>query len=675
MMIPSPSGSKLLVVRNPENDSPTKFEIWGPSLVEKESVFLLLSMALYIQMDGLREYHGTAMKLLLLMSLRSQLPRSLHFLLFGYKKENSTDKDCGSWKGQGDWKRRGKPMLEKDNLLFSSLIGEVRPVEGIGKSLSVGQVVWAPSSEGLQQAPFSKKSLKSGTNAASDVSPTELTQSISSAFFPRFSPDGKLLMFLSARSSVDSWAHSATHSLHRIDCHSAGKPTPDAKIVDVIPVVICPEDGCFPGLYCFSLLSRPWLSDGYTMILSSIWGSTQVIISVNVISGNISRISSETLAWNVLASDGDNIIAATSLDVPAIKYGSLPKASTEASWSWLDVSSPISRCSEKVTSLLSSLQFSIMKIPVRDISKNLTKGASKPYEAIFVSSKPQSRNSWLSFSSLGYSLLIVNYRGSLGFGEEAVQSLLGKIGSQDVNDVLAAIDHVIEKGLADPSKIAVLGGSYGGFLTISTRLARHQMFAAAVARNPPRHLEIRGNQVLQRLLQLNTLTLLLQKSPILHISKVRTPTLFLLGAKDLRVPMSTGLQYARALKEKGVEVKVIVFPEDNHALDSMVVMVMTGDGGGCDGGDSSCNCWIERQDLRIKKPSIGSAPNTMDQCQALRMKKAIGSISYYSGSVSSSKNEENSRKYQCQARRMKKLIESVSYYSGLVSSFKNEEMD
>lgn len=45
----------------------------------------------------------------------------------------------------------------------------------------------------------------------------------------------------------------------------------------------CPEDGCFPGLYSVKFLSKPWLSDGYTMILSSVWGSTEVILSVNVL--------------------------------------------------------------------------------------------------------------------------------------------------------------------------------------------------------------------------------------------------------------------------------------------------------------------------------------------------------------------------------------------------------
>ena len=56
----------------------------------------------------------------------------------------------------------------------------------------------------------------------------------------------------------------------------------------------------------------------------------------------------------------------------------------------------------------------------------------------------------------------------MGFGEDALQSVPGKIGSQDVDDVLSEVDHAVEMGLADPSRITVLGGSHGGFL--ATRL-------------------------------------------------------------------------------------------------------------------------------------------------------------------------------------------------------------
>ncbi|XP_060178673.1 acylamino-acid-releasing enzyme-like isoform X2 [Lycium barbarum] len=663
IMVPSPSGSKLLVVRNPEKDSPpTKFEIWGPSQVEKE-FHISASVHGSVYSDGW--FEGISWnddETFVAYVAEEPAPLKPVFTNSGYKKGNSSDKECGSWKGQGDWEEDWGETYpgKREPAIFVINVnsGEVYPVEGT-KKLTVGQVVWAPASGSLQhylvfvgwpsdtrklgikycynrpcalyavRAPFSKpEDRQSESNAVEEASPVKLTQRISSAFAPRFSPDRKGLVFLSAKSSVDSFVHSATQSLHRIDWSIDGKPTPDADIVDVVrailcssdlyqhfevPVVMCPEDGCFPGLYTVTFLSKPWLSDGYTMILSSVWGSTEVILSVNVLSGKVSRISpgNSSFSWSLLALDGDSIIAVCSspCNVPEIKYGSIVgKSSAETSASWLDISSPIRRCSEKVTSLLSSRQSSIIKIPVRDISENLTAGASKPYEAIFVSSKCKSHNlcdplivvlhggphfiSLSSFSkslaflsAIGYSLLIVNYRGSSGFGEEALQSLPGKIGSQDVNDVLAAIDHVIDMGLADPSKITVLGGSHGGFLTTHLIGQAPDKFAAAATRNPVCSIPLMvgtsdipdwcyaetfgrlGKSMFTEAPSSEHLAVFHSKSPISHISKVKTPILFLLGAKDLRVPICTSLQYARALKEKGTEVKVLVFPEDNHAID------------------------------------------------------------------------------------------------------------
>ncbi|KAH6757060.1 hypothetical protein C2S53_002780 [Perilla frutescens var. hirtella] len=109
-------------------------------------------------------------------------------------------------------------------------------------------------------------------------------------------------------------------------------------------------------------------------------------------------------------------------------------------------------------------------------------GVSKPLKAIYVSPKsrkldvqdplivgihgdphsvlPASFSKSLSFlSSLGYSLLIVNYRSFLGFIEEALQSFTRKIMSRDVIPILTTLDYVNDKKLADPSKICVLGGS------------------------------------------------------------------------------------------------------------------------------------------------------------------------------------------------------------------------
>ncbi|KAI8003080.1 Acylamino-acid-releasing enzyme 1 [Camellia lanceoleosa] len=543
-IVPSPSSTKLLVVRNSENETPTQFEIWGASQVEKE-FHIPHSTHGSVYSDGWFEgISWNSDETLIAYVAEEPAPSKPTFNGFGYKKGGSADKDCGSWKGQGDW--------EED--WGETYSGKRRPVLFV-ININRGEV-------------------------NEDVSALNLTQSISSAFFPCFSPDGKYLVFLSAKSAV--------------------------------PVVMCAEDDCIPGLYCSGFLSKPWLSDGYTMILSSYWRSTQAILSVNVVSGNVVRISpsDSNFSWNVLTLDGDNIVAVCSspIDVPQIKYGYPVEESSTAAWSWADISSPISRCSEKVGTLLSSLQFSVMKIPVRNVSENLSKGASKPFEAIFVSSKSKKSDACdplivmlhggphsvslttfsksLAFlSSIGYSLLIVNYRGSLGFGEEALQSLPGKVGSQDVNDVLTAIDHVVGMGLADPSKIAVLGGSHGGFLTTHLIGQAPDKFAAAAVRNPVCNLALmvgtsdipdwcyvetcgsEGKTIFTEAPSAEHLSLFHSKSPISHLSRVKTPTLILLGAQDLRVPISNGLQYARALKEKGTEVKVIVFPNDVHGIE------------------------------------------------------------------------------------------------------------
>ncbi|XP_026449238.1 acylamino-acid-releasing enzyme 1-like isoform X1 [Papaver somniferum] len=652
-IVPSPSGQKMLVIRNQENDGPTQFEIWGPSQVDKE-IHIPKSVHGSVYTDGWFEgISWSSDETLIAYVAEDPCPSKPVFDGLGYKRTGSSEKDCNSWKGQGDfeeeWGEAYSGKRRPELFVVNIVSGEVHIVDGIPKSLNVGQVVWAPKNEELDHylvfvgwpsdcgsekivrklgikycynrpcALYAVKASvpKSQTNklktegdrTEDETAAIDLTRGISSAFFPRFSPDGKSLVFLSAKSAVDTGAHSATNSLHRIDWPTDGKPNVSLKLIDVVPVVKCAEDDCFPGLYCPSFLRNPWLSDGQTMIMSSYWRSSQVIISVHVLSGKVSRVTPKSSdSWDILALDGDNILFVSSSPVepPEIKYG----YSTEGmEWNWLDISSPVSKYSTKVRSMLSSLQFSIMKIPVRDASVELTDGARTPYEAIFVSSKIRKSGACdplivilhggphfliltnfiknhAFLSALGYSLLIVNYRGSLGFGEEALQSILGNVGSQDVYDVLAALDHVIEMGLADPSKVAVFGGSHGGFLTTHLIGQAPDRFVAAAARNPVCNLALmvgttdipdwcyvlayggsEGKDYFTEAPSLDHLYVMYNKSPISHLAKVKTPTLFLLGAQDLRVPVSNGLQYARALKENGVEVKVIVFPKDTHGID------------------------------------------------------------------------------------------------------------
>ncbi|ONK60593.1 uncharacterized protein A4U43_C08F20250 [Asparagus officinalis] len=654
-IVPSPSGSKLLVVRNKGQESSTELEIWGPSCLEKEiHIQKLVHGSLYTDrwFEGISWNHEESQ---IAYIAEEPCPSKPTFGSSVYKKEDSSSKSSVSWKGQGEWEEdwgetytgKRKPAL----FVVDINSGEVRMAEGIPRSLSVGQVVWAPLSAQSSQnylvfvgwseigpcnvtrklgmkvcynRPCSLYAVRSPFHGSvgTELSETEnsasavnLIPGMSSAFFPRFSPDGKFLVFLSAITAVDTGAHAVTKSLHRLDWRVDGKPCPSRNIIEVVPVVMCPKDDGFPGIYNSSLLNDPWLPDGHTMILSSAWGSIQVILSINILSGSVSRItpSNSNSSWNLLDLDGNNILAVSStpIHLPQIKYGyQYDRMEKENSWHWISVSTPFMGYSEKIKSLLSSQLFSILKIPVKSTSENLPEGAKKTFESIFLYSHSEESGSThqnncrpliilihggphsvtlssyskqASFlSSLGYNLLLVNYRGSVGFGEESLQSLPGNIGCQDVNDVLAALDYVIDKGLADGSKVALYGSSHGGFLTAHLVGQAPHRFTVAAVRNPVCNLSLMvattdipdwcyvltfgkdGKKYFTDAPSTDHLSMFYKMSPISHLSKVKAPLLFLLGAKDRRVPISNGLQYAQGLKDKGVEVKVIVFPEDGH---------------------------------------------------------------------------------------------------------------
>jgi acylaminoacyl-peptidase len=180
-------------------------------------------------------------------------------------------------------------------------------------------------------------------------------------------------------------------------------------------------------------------------------------------------------------------------------------------------------------------------------------------------------------------VLQCNYRGSIGFGQQDLTSLLGKAGRQDVDDVIACLDAAIAQKLVDPTRVAVVGGSHGGFLAAHLIGQHPQRFYCAVMRNPVTDISSMvgltdipdwcfvesawlGKSSYDESPSSEKLARMRAVSPIAVVNNVRAPVLMLLGAKDRRVPASNGLAYARALKHRGVTVRTILFPEDEHPL-------------------------------------------------------------------------------------------------------------
>jgi dipeptidyl aminopeptidase/acylaminoacyl peptidase len=181
-------------------------------------------------------------------------------------------------------------------------------------------------------------------------------------------------------------------------------------------------------------------------------------------------------------------------------------------------------------------------------------------------------------TAAGYRVVMPNIRGSATFGSAWIKAFSGHWGEVDEADALAAVDGMIELGLTDPDRLAVMGLSYGGFLT-QWLVGTTDRFAAASAENGV------ANQVstwansffgvhynrragLGNPLSDAGMRALWRSSPMRHVSKVRTPLLMLQAEDDRVCPASDNEQFFTALKVLGREVEYVLYPEEHHEMKS-----------------------------------------------------------------------------------------------------------
>lgn len=192
-----------------------------------------------------------------------------------------------------------------------------------------------------------------------------------------------------------------------------------------------------------------------------------------------------------------------------------------------------------------------------------------------------SRPRWLGRAGLstlmlvkrGYAVFFTNPRGSSGRGQDFARQVLGEMGGADTYDHLSGLDHLVEQGIADPKRLGVTGGSYGGFMT-SWLITQDSRFAAAVSVAPT------TNQVTQHLISniphfvalfladsyRNPSGKYFERSPIMYAHKVKTPTLNICGALDRCTPPEEALQFHNALLENGVKSVLVTYPEEGHGV-------------------------------------------------------------------------------------------------------------
>lgn len=174
----------------------------------------------------------------------------------------------------------------------------------------------------------------------------------------------------------------------------------------------------------------------------------------------------------------------------------------------------------------------------------------------------------------GYALLTPNYRGSTGYGDKFVTDLIGRENDLDVKDILAGVDALVERGVADPKRLAVSGWSNGGYLTncIITQTTR---FKAAIsgAGIVDAVMEFGSNDepaysmVFKKGFPWSSAAQYHKASPTYQLDKIRTPTLIHVGANDERCPPGHSRMLYRTLKEYSrVPTELLVYPGESHGL-------------------------------------------------------------------------------------------------------------
>lgn len=185
------------------------------------------------------------------------------------------------------------------------------------------------------------------------------------------------------------------------------------------------------------------------------------------------------------------------------------------------------------------------------------------------------------WTTRGFAILDVNYRGSSGFGRPFRNALRGQWGIADVEDCLSAAATVAAMGLADPERLAIAGGSAGGFTTLAALTFQRQLgrkaevFKAGASYYGVADLEALArdthkfeSRYLDQLVGPYPARqdLYVARSPIHHVDALRAPTIFFQGADDKVVPPNQAEAMVAALRAKSIPTTCHIFPGEGHGF-------------------------------------------------------------------------------------------------------------
>ena len=197
---------------------------------------------------------------------------------------------------------------------------------------------------------------------------------------------------------------------------------------------------------------------------------------------------------------------------------------------------------------------------------------------------PWARDSWgfnpeIQFlANRGYAVLQMNFRGSTGYGRKFFEASFKKWGREMQDDITDGTQWLIDKGIADSTRIAIYGGSYGGYATLMGLVKEPKMYAAGVdyvgvsnmftfMKTIPPYWEPMLEMMYEMVGDVEKDSAMLREvSPVFHVDKIKAPLFIAQGANDPRVNVDESDQMVKAMKEKGIDVEYLVKKDEGHGF-------------------------------------------------------------------------------------------------------------
>lgn len=198
---------------------------------------------------------------------------------------------------------------------------------------------------------------------------------------------------------------------------------------------------------------------------------------------------------------------------------------------------------------------------------------------------PWARDNWgfnpevQLLANRGYAVLQMNFRGSTGYGKEFWESSFKKWGQEMQNDVTDGAKWLIDQGIADPKRMAIYGGSYGGYATLAGITNTPDLYAAAVdyvgvsnlftfMETIPPYWEPYKKMLYEMVGDPSTIDSVMMKanSPVFNVDKIKSALFIAQGANDPRVKQSESDQMVEALKKNGVNVQYMLKENEGHGF-------------------------------------------------------------------------------------------------------------